>query len=653
MSYPFGMPSFSTMPTMNYDMYNFNNLYQMMELWASQSKANAELWSKYMNLFPQPSAQSARQQNTAPQSQERPAAQQSQTPAASQATEQAAQPRQQIQQQPAQTQSQQQQQAQQPELDADDGKIGWKRKLKNFGKGMLNMAKGLFCDEKGFSLKRTLTTVAVAGAAAALTVATGGAAAPFLVAAGAAMGAFQTAKGAYKAATAKTDAEAEAAWQDIGAGTLSIGLSAAGAKGALKAAGKPVPASKGLTGSVKATADSFSVVKDGVKTLATNPKETLAPLVKAETWTNAGTKVANAAKETFSVKSAPKTTKEALGKAYDKDTAKLNKKANKLAKEISELKAKPETEALKLEIKQKTARLEKIYRDINRIKAEKAKIGAAPEESGLQATNRQNRHVNPQKAAAEARKAAVEKIESNIKDIETAMKDASPARKAVYKKQLNAEKRRLNETKKLNKAAEQLDIINNAKAKNTKLEAALEKLNKKINDVENGAMSDAEKAIELAKLNRHKGNIEKLITQNKTKAAIAKAALLKTNILNAYKNMPGYEKALTAGITGSLNNNSIEENTALADYQAAIEAYNQELLAQQQQAEEAAAQTAQEQPAQTQPETQPQQQASEQSQQTASQQNYQMPYMYNPLLTDTNPLGFNDLYVSPYPDMIF
>ena len=402
MSYPFGMPSFSTMPTMNYDMYNFNNLYQMMGLWASQSKANAELWSKYMNLFPQPSAQSARQQNTAPQSQERPAAQQSQTPAASQATEQAAQPRQQIQQQPAQTQSQQQQQAQQPELDADDGKIGWKRKLKNFGKGMLNMAKGLFCDEKGFSLKRTLTTVAVAGAAAALTVATGGAAAPFLVAAGAAMGAFQTAKGAYKAATAKTDAEAEAAWQDIGAGTLSIGLSAAGAKGALKAAGKPVPASKGLTGSVKATADSFSVVKDGVKTLATNPKETLAPLVKAETWTNAGTKVANAAKETFSVKSAPKTTKEALGKAYDKDTAKLNKKANKLAKEISELKAKPETEALKLEIKQKTARLEKIYRDINRIKAEKAKIGAAPEESGLQATNRQNRHVNPQKAAAEA-----------------------------------------------------------------------------------------------------------------------------------------------------------------------------------------------------------------------------------------------------------
>lgn len=50
---------------------------------------------------------------------------------------------------------------------ADDGKISTKEKIKAFLKGgTYNMVKGMFCDENGFSLKRTLTTAAIAGAIA-------------------------------------------------------------------------------------------------------------------------------------------------------------------------------------------------------------------------------------------------------------------------------------------------------------------------------------------------------------------------------------------------------------------------------------------------------------------------------------------------------
>lgn len=651
MSYPIGMP-------MPYGMYNFNDLYGMLGLWAGQNQTNSDLLSQYLKFAPQQTSTNAQQQKAStPDTQQlngiKPDAQQSktQTPTAMQTS--------------AQMQTQQKEQPVQtaplpPELDADDGKISWKRKLKNIGKGMVNMAKGLFCDEKGFSLKRTLTTVAVAGAAVALTVATGGAAAPFLVAAGVTMGAVQAGKGIKNAVKAKTDAEAEAAWQDIGAGTLSIGLSAAGAKGALGAAGKAVPKGNTVTSSAKATVESFKAVKDGVKTLATSPKETLTPLTKAETWSTAGGRLKTAWNETMPAKAAKNSTKEALGKAYDKDIAKLNKKADKLAKEIADMQSKPQTDALKLEIKQKTARLEKIYRDVNRIKADKANIGKTTNETALSTTNNQSGYVNMQKAAADARKAAVEKLESNIKEIKTAMKDAPASRKAVYEKQLKAAKRKLQETKKLNKIDEQLDIIKYANAKNAKLKSALDKLNKKINDVESSTMSEAQKAIELAKLNGHKTNVEKLIAINKTQAAVAKAGLYKTNTVNAYKNMPGYEKALTAGITGGLNDNSVAENSAIGDYEKELAEYQASL--EQQQAEYALQQEETPEQQTQQQQTQQEQSVSQPAQTQTNQTNSQMPArnIYQDYYNAMNaismggfPLGFNDLYVSPYPDMAF
>ena len=133
----------------------------------------------------------------------------------------------------------------------DDGKISFWSKLKNMGKGALKTVKGMFCDENGFSIKRTLTTVGVAAAGAALIAVTGGAAAPVLVAVGAGLGALNIGKGAIKAAAAKTDAEAEAAWQEIGGGTLEVGLAMTGAKAA---SGKTFTGGK-ISQTLKATGD--------------------------------------------------------------------------------------------------------------------------------------------------------------------------------------------------------------------------------------------------------------------------------------------------------------------------------------------------------------------------------------------------------------
>ncbi len=114
----------------------------------------------------------------------------------------------------------------------DDGKISFKEKLKNFGKGLIAPVKTMFSSPKNIAL----TALSVAGGAALIAL-TGGAAAPLFVAAGAAAGAIQIGKGIYKQATAKTDEQARKAWQGMGSGTFTLGVSALGAKSALKASG--------------------------------------------------------------------------------------------------------------------------------------------------------------------------------------------------------------------------------------------------------------------------------------------------------------------------------------------------------------------------------------------------------------------------------
>ena len=239
----------------------------------------------------------------------------------------------------------------------DDGYISGKEKCKNFFKGVGNFFKGMVCDENGkFSLKRTLTTVAVAAGAVALTVATGGAATPFLVAAGATMGAIQVGKGAYKAATAKTDAEAAAAWQDMGAGTTAVIGSVAGAKGALRAAGKPVPQGNAVTSSLKATAECFKTTGKG---LAAAGKGMAHPFQSARAirgyWNNTARPNLEQA---FSYKNGLKNYQKAMEQKLNKNIQDVDAKINALKAE----QAKNPSAARMSEI------IRKNYREQNRVK---------------------------------------------------------------------------------------------------------------------------------------------------------------------------------------------------------------------------------------------------------------------------------------------
>lgn len=79
-----------------------------------------------------------------------------------------------------------------------------------------------------------------------------------MVAAGLIGGGVQIGKGIYKQANATTDEQARQAWQQMGAGTFTVGVSAAGAKSALKANGVDV--------------SGMSTLKAGAKCIVNTPK---------------------------------------------------------------------------------------------------------------------------------------------------------------------------------------------------------------------------------------------------------------------------------------------------------------------------------------------------------------------------------------------
>ena len=165
----------------------------------------------------------------------------------------------------------------------DDGKIGFFSALGNavegVGKTIKNGIKGMFTNKEGkFSLGKTLLTLGTA--AVCIAVPAVGVAA---CAVGGVMGAVQVGKGIGNAVTAKTDAEAKQAWEDIGGGTFTVAASVVGAKAGMKAVGKTSTATNGLaslddaaTAGQKMAAfgrDMVSSTKNGVgnlKTAATN-----------------------------------------------------------------------------------------------------------------------------------------------------------------------------------------------------------------------------------------------------------------------------------------------------------------------------------------------------------------------------------------------
>lgn len=113
----------------------------------------------------------------------------------------------------------------------DDGKISAKKGLKHFIKGVISPVEILFS-----SSKNILIGIGVIVGSAALCAAFPPLL-PVMVAFGVTTGSWQLLSGGYKAMAAKTDKQAEEAWENIGAGTFAVGTSALGAKSSLKAAG--------------------------------------------------------------------------------------------------------------------------------------------------------------------------------------------------------------------------------------------------------------------------------------------------------------------------------------------------------------------------------------------------------------------------------
>lgn len=118
----------------------------------------------------------------------------------------------------------------------NDGKIGIASAIGNFvqgaGKALWNSVKGMVTDPSTgkFSLKRTLITAGITALSVAVPVVGLG-----LCAAGAVAGAISLGKGAISIATCETDAEKKDAFEQLGEGVLTIGVSLAGAKASFNA----------------------------------------------------------------------------------------------------------------------------------------------------------------------------------------------------------------------------------------------------------------------------------------------------------------------------------------------------------------------------------------------------------------------------------
>jgi len=110
----------------------------------------------------------------------------------------------------------------------DHGNISTFEKVKSLVKGVISPITSMFSSVKNFAVG----TAMIAGSTA-LCIATGGAAAPVLVVMGIVTGGFQIIHGLSKATTADTNEGAKQAWEEMGAGISSLGLSALGAKASL------------------------------------------------------------------------------------------------------------------------------------------------------------------------------------------------------------------------------------------------------------------------------------------------------------------------------------------------------------------------------------------------------------------------------------
>ena len=475
----------------------------------------------------------------------------------------------------------------------DDGKISFGKKCKNFVKGVGNFFKGMVCDENGkFSIKRTLTTAAVAAGAVALTVATGGAAAPFLVGAGVVMGAVQTGKGIKKAMEAKTDAQAEAAWQEIGSGATAIVGSVAGAKGALKTAKVNVSTYKGIKAPLQATRktfeysgtkikDGYNYVKDnGVTNSATDAISTLNKNLKTN-W-----------EASFKSTNAKQNIKQYYETRFDKQIKTIADKEKSLHKELIELRKRPDKNAQIIEQKENqlkalidtreqlqtqkaampeqakvqdnNAKINQLTQEIDDLKLQKQTLSEADATSidtQIAAKIEQRAKLIKQQSVAGVRELQIEELNTKIKNLKSD-KNLSDEGKL----QLTQAQDQLEMVKSFAKAERLIERINVAKARVQKLEKALKETNENIKQIENNSnLSTTQKLESIAGLELKQKRLTNLIEQNNSAIKSAKKRLhLKNAKLfeQQHRASIGYPTmALTGGNVTTL---STEDADALA-----------------------------------------------------------------------------------------
>lgn len=539
------------------------------------------------------------------------------------------------------------QQPQQADGDGkDDGKISFGKKCKNFFKGVGNFFKGMVCDENGkFSLKRTLTTLGVAAGAVVLSVATGGAATPFLIAGGAAMATYQTGKGIYKACTAKTDREAEQAWQEIGTGTTALVTTVAGAKGALKSAGVDVSAAKysGIKGSLRATGECFKIAGKG----AWNAKSALLhPMQAARSIRGYWNSTAKPnLQQAFSYKNGYKN--------YTKsEQAKINKNINDIEAKMSEIQSELQKPSL---TDAKRAELNTKYNELigQRTNAEvHSRYNDVMQQNG----------PTPSKFRDAVTKNAEQRLQAMQEQLKTATGEQKIALEADIKTLNNEIKYFKNAQERILKSEQMIAELNAEKNLPTQAHNLTSAQQARLNSIE-------------ARINTIKGAIakDKQILRNANYKVAAQHHLPQVGLAYGSYYLGGaapqtindenakfygfeskdqmIEAAAQYGLTAEQLADAIEQQFAqqgttaatAAQQLAAAEAERQagaDALAQQQAAEQAAAQQA------------AQQAAYQQYNPYASNPYGQFAYNQQAQYMGDNTFRFNELYKSPYPDMI-
>lgn len=216
----------------------------------------------------------------------------------------------------------------------DDGYISGGQKLLNFGKGVGNFFKGMVCGKDGkFSLLQTAKTVGLVALGIAVPAIGVG-----MLAVGGAMSVYTVGKGIVKANAAKTDADAEKAWQNIGEGATGVVMTVTGAK-ALKSSKAASAADamryKGIKGYGRAIKDVYVDAGKGIKKGYTKVREDGVTQSLKDGWSSSKEYVGNQWEARFKSSNAKDNAKSRMEAAYDKQIMKHETKILELEQKIA------------------------------------------------------------------------------------------------------------------------------------------------------------------------------------------------------------------------------------------------------------------------------------------------------------------------------